>query len=813
MMTGFLSEQQFSRRSFVKGGGALIVGFSILGAGLSRKANAAGVDPFESNGVDQSQIDSWIQIHADNTATLLTGGIRQGTGSDTGLLMIAGEELDMDMSQFEFLIADTGGPRVTPNTGRHAASNTIKNTGAGLRAAAASAKQVLLGLASTQLGVPAAQLSVSKGVVSGGGKSVTYGQLLGGKQFNVTMPASWAMNPVGGPSGNFNGPTPAAAGQGILAGQAPAKPVSQYKLVGTTGVQRIDIPDIVTGSEVYIQNVHIPGMRHGRVVRPRGQAAWGFIAPIVSIDESSIQHIPNVQIVRIGDFLGVVAPHEWDAIQAAAELKVKWADPPAVLPGGGNVFAQMRALDAAGKTVTIPNATNTGQYVPPNVGNVDAALASAAHVVSGEYGFNTLAHTPIGPMCAVANVTPQGARLFVGTQGPYQTRAIVAPVIGLPENRVHVTACTMGGAYGHAQYDDTAVAAALMSQAVGAPVRVQLMRWDEIGWDTYNPAALMDVRAGTDSQGNLVAIDFRNIMPQWGGTAGDWPSTALAKGSPPAPTSNWVAYTPGSMYKLPNQRYTVTELQLAGNWVSGSYMRAVEAQCVTFAGEQVIDELAHAAKVDPVAFRIQNVIQGNDWSQGQHQDQLLALLNAVAKAANWQPKVSASDLSDANIVTGRGVAWQDIYNPIAMAPTAAIADIEVNKKTGKITVKHVYHALSAGLSVYPDGIANQIVGGTVQSLSWTLSEQVAFTKTHVASSDFVTYPLLRFKDAPQVTPIVIQWDTYSNSPYTAGVGESPVVAVPAAVANAFFDATGVRIRQTPMTPARVRATLKAAGVA
>ena len=218
------------------------------------------------------------------------------------------------------------------------------------------------------------------------------------------------------------------------------------------------------------------------------------------------------------------------------------------------------------------------------------------------------------------------------------------------------------------------------------------------------------------------------------------------------------------------------------------------AQCVVFAGEQVIDDLAHAANMDPVAFRIQNVLQGNDWGQGQRRDQLLALLNAVAKAANWQPKVAASNLSDANVVTGRGVAWQDVYNPIAMAPTAAIVDVEVNKKTGKITVKHVYHALSAGLAVYPDGIENQIVGGTVQSLSWTLVEQVAFTKTHVASNDFVTYPLLRFKDAPQVTPIVIQWDTYTDTPYTAGVGESPVVAVPAAVANAFFDATGVRMR-------------------
>jgi nicotinate dehydrogenase subunit B len=286
-MTGFMHEKEFSRKAFVKGGGALIVGFSALGSALAGKASAAGVDPFASNGLDQYQIDSWIVINADNTATLLTGGIRQGTGSDTGLLMIAGEELDMDMSQFKFVMADTA---LTPNTGQHSASNTIRNSGAGLRAAAASAKQVLLGLASTQLGVPTSQLSVSKGVVSGGGKSVTYGALLGGKLFNVSMPSTWDMNPTGGPSGGYEGLKPGIPGKGIWAGQAPAKPVSQYRLVGTNP-PRIDIPEIVTGTGTYIHNVRVPGMLHGRVVRPRGQMAYGFGAPIVSIDESSIKHL------------------------------------------------------------------------------------------------------------------------------------------------------------------------------------------------------------------------------------------------------------------------------------------------------------------------------------------------------------------------------------------------------------------------------------------------------------------------------------------------------------------------------------------
>ena len=223
-----------------------------------------------------------------------------------------------------------------------------------------------------------------------------------------------------------------------------------------------------------------------------------------------------------------------------------------------------------------------------------------------------------------------------------------------------------------------------------------------------------------------------------------------------------------------------------------------------------MDDLARAAKMDPVAFRIQNVVQGTDMTRGQTKDQLLAVLNAVTKAANWQPRVSASNLSDADVVTGRGVAWSNIDSPKTYAQTAAIADVSVNKKTGKITVKHVYQAASAGLAVSIGGIENQIVGGTTQILSRLLVEKYRYSKTRVTSTDFVTYPLLRFKDAPQVTPIVLQW---SSNPLTAGVGEPVAVAPAAAVANAFFDATGVRLRTAPFTPARVRAALKAAGVA
>jgi nicotinate dehydrogenase subunit B len=432
--------------------------------------------------------------------------------------------------------------------------------------------------------------------------------------------------------------------------------------------------------------------------------------------------------------------------------------------------------------------------------------------VSATYAWSTNSHTPIGPMCAIADVTSQGARIFSGTQGAYSTQGRVALILGLPLSKVRVTAAAMGGCFGDGcQYHDVAQAAALMSQAVGAPVRVQLMRWDEIAWDSTTPPSLFDIRAGIDAKGNLVAADYAHFYPQYRDDSIN--TTAQLIGMPlptPASTLSGVQL-PTIMYSIPNSRYLVKSIPLQGNWIKAHWMRAGSGPHTTFAGEQVIDELAHAANIDPIAFRIQNINQGNDWlARGNAHDQLLAVLNAVAQAAGWQPRVMASNLSDANIVSGRGVAWSNADNPSTYAQTAAIADIEVNKKTGKITVKHVYQAVSAGLSVSIGGIENQIVGGVTQVLSRMLVEAYRYNKTQVTSTDFVSYPIMRFKDAPAVTPIVLQW---TQNPFTAGVGEPVAMAAAAAAANAFFDATGVRLRTAPFTPPRVRAALKAAGVA
>jgi nicotinate dehydrogenase subunit B len=697
--------------------------------------------------------------------------------------MIAAEELDMDLSQLSIVQDDTD---VTPNTGQKDASNTIVGgAGRGTRAAAAWARQTLVGLASTQLGVPVSGLTVSKGIVSGGGKTVGYGQLIGGKLLRVTMPAGYDLQHADG----------IGTTAGLSAGDAPAKPVSQYKVVGTSP-PRFDIPDIVTGTSTFMQNVRVPGMLHGRVVRPRGQRAYATGAPIVSVDASSIAHLPNVRIVRRGDFLGVVAPHEYDAIQAASQLKVKWAAPPSALPGGGDEFETMRALDRAGKTLPSSSSLNG----TTDTGDVDRALTQSAHAVSASYGWPTQVHTPIGPQCSIADVTPQGARILSGTQGVYTIRDDTAGLIGLPPEKVRVTAFPMGGCFGDgSQYRDIAESAAVMSQAVGAPVRVQLMRWDEIGWDGTSPGTLFEIRAGVDSGGHLTAFDTTQFYPQY--EQENVELTGLLTGTPLDPTYMDGNYWPFPMYRVANNRYQLKAIPLEGQWVNAGWMRAGSSPHATFAGEQTIDELAHAAGADPVAFRMANVVQG-DTTQP-----LLDVLNAATKAAGWQPKVAASKLAETVVVSGRGVAWSNVY--LDQVPSAAVVDVTVNKKTGKVAVKHVYQAFSAGLLISPGLVENQLVGGITQIVSRVMTEQLRFSRTNVVSSDFVSYPLLRFKDAPKVTPIVIQRTDIPPQ----GVGEPVAVVTPAAIANAIFDATGVRIRTAPFTPARVRAALKAAGVA
>jgi nicotinate dehydrogenase subunit B len=756
-MTGFMHENEFSRKTFLKGGGALVVGFSLAGAGLAGKASAAD-SPYASNApYDPMQLDSWIVVHADNTASIKSGRLELGQGTSTGLLLIAGEELDMDLSQLKFINVDTN---VVPDTGGTYGSSSIRQAGPPVRAAAAYAKQTLVGLAATQLGVPVSSLSVKSGVVSGGGKTVTYGALLGDKLFKAQLGAT-TRDP----------------------GQAPAKAPSAYTLVGTSP-PRIDIPDKVTGTYTYIHSVRVPGMLHGRIVRPRGQGGYGTGAKPLSVDAGSIKHIPNVQIVRKGDFLGVVAPKEYDAIQAAAQIKVVWEDKP-ILAGDGNVYGAMRAQDKAGMTQNSLTVT----------GSPDAALASAAKVVSATYTYDYQSHAPIAPTCLIADATPNGCLILTSSQDSYLARTRLAAVLGMSEKVIRFKYFEGGGAFGgHPGRYDAPPAAAIMSMAVGKPVRLQYMRWDEHGWDSYGPTQLTDVRAGIDASGKIVAYD-NTVWTMPSGAKVRETTEEVSGMGPLSATELGVSNgnTGPALYAIPNRRGAGRSVPV----LNGGYLKTAPLRSpgspTNFPAEQMIDELAYAAKMDPIAFRIQNI------SASANQRSIDAL-NNVAKISKWETRPSASKLSNANVVRGRGVA--------ASGTVAVVAEIEVNKKTGKILVKHMYGVQDSGLSISPGLMENQMSGSLIQTASRAVLEGVRYTKSRVTSLDWVSYPIMRFKEHPAVTTVVISRPDVIPS----GAGEQLVPGTPAAIANAFFDATGVRIRQVPMTAGRVRATLKAAGV-
>jgi nicotinate dehydrogenase subunit B len=745
-MTDLLTEKTFSRPAFLKGTGALVVGFSLAGAAAhpGKTALEAAKRGTVPGPPDANAIDSWIEINADNTATIYHGKVELGQGSSTGLLQIAAEELDIGMDQVRHVRVDTN---VTPDQGFTAGSTSISGGGVQVRKAAAEARQALLNLASAKLSVPVASLSVSKGVVSGNGQSVKYGDLLGGKLFNVQM-----------------------------TGTAPVKKASEYKLVGTRA-KRIEIADKVSGKYTYMHNVRVPGMVHGRIVRPKGQFAYGLGAKPVSVDESSIKHITGAQVVRKGDFVAVVAQKEYDAIQAAAQLKVTWSNTP-TMAGNGDLFGAMRAA-------------KTTDSVPVNKGDVSAGFAKATKVVSGTFVNGYQAHAMIGPSCAIADVKGGSATILCSTQLPYSVRSSVATTLGFTDPKmVRLQMFEGSGCYGHSCYDDAAHAAAVMSQAVGKPVRVQFMRWDEHGWDNYAPSQVTDVKAGIDANGKLVAYDYTGFFQGWMSTE---TTQELVGQKVATPFVLPDTENTGAQYAIANRKVATKAIpSLDSGFLKTVWMRAPGAPQALFASEQVIDDLSVAAGQDPIAFRKAN----------QSEERWSGVLDAAAKASNWTPRVAGSRKQTGTVLKGRGVAIGGFSGTL----TAIVAEIEVNTKTGKITAKHLYGAQDAGLTVNPGLVENQIEGCLVQGCSRALLEEVKFSKSNVTSLDWSTYPVLRFKDAPAVTPIVVQRTDLPSS----GSGEPTTAGVPAAIANAFFDATGVRLRQYPMTPAVVRAALKAA---
>jgi len=740
------------RRAFLKAGGALVIGFNVTGFSFAQEAPGSLNRPPVAGPPDQKLIDTWIAIHADNTATVFVGFVELGQGASTALLQIAADELDLDMSQVSSVRLDT---HLTPNQGATVSSASIDRGGPQIRAAAAEARQALLIMASQRLGAPVEQLRVAKGIVSVAGaatRSTTYGDLLGDRRFNVPF-----------------------------TGSAPQKPVGQYTIVGTS-VPRRDLPDKVRGTYTYVQDVRLPGMLHGRVVRPRGQGSYADGAKVVAVDAASIADIPGARVVRQRDFVGVVATNEWDAVRAARQLKVTW-NLPASLSGDADLFDRMRA-------------SKTTDTVISERGDVAASLAGAAHLVRATYRAPYQAHAPFGPSCAVVDATADPARVLCSSQSVYGTRDKIAAVLGVPAARVRVEYYEGAGCFGRSCYDDAAQAAAIMSKEVGRPVRMQFMRADEHGWDNYGPPHLADVRAGVDAAGKIVGYEYQGWQHVWSTIE---TSQQLALGTPAAESADGTSrnlnkVTLGSMYDIPNLRLVNHRVPGVDGYLKASNLRSPLDLSFAFASEQTIDELARMAGIDPVEFRRRNVVDPR-W---------LGVLDAVTRAANWTPRTAAPGAvrsRDANTATGRGVA----LGTHLVSYGAAVADIRVNRKTGEIVATHLYGALDAGLAVNPAFVENQISGQLIQAASRMLKEEVRFTGTGVTSLDWNSYPILRFAEHPDVTTIVVQRPDERST----GAGEEILAAAAAAIANAFFDATGKRLRQFPLTPARVVAALRA----
>ncbi len=715
-----------SRRDFLQRSGALVVSF-----GLPLEALAQGGEA----------LDGWLAIATDGHVTVFCGKVELGTGIETALTQLVAEELEVAVGQVSLVMGDT---ERCPDQGPTVGSRTLESAGPPLRQAAADARQTLLNMAAARLGIPVAGLVAKDGVVTGpGGRRVGYAELVGGGRLDAKLATRGRLK------------TPAA-----------------MTVIGKP-IPRVDLPGKVYGTHPYLQNLAVPRMLHGRVVRSPRRGAT-----VAAVDASSVAGLPgNVRLVGLGNFVGVVADREEHAIAAGAALRVTWQ--------GGTALPEMAALPAALKAAPV-----TERLVQES-GDVDAAIGSAAKTLTADYFAPFQMHASIGPACAVADVRPGAATLWSATQSSFLTRSSVATLLGLPAEQVRLIWVEGSGCYGHNGADDATADAALLSQAVGAPVRVQWMRADEHGFEPKGPAMAITARGGLDARGRVVAWDSRVYSATHSSRPNGMPGSLLAGAELGLAGGSGVVGAGRNarpLYRFPNERVRMSLLE--STMLRTSALRALGAPQNTFAIESFMDELAALAGVDPIAFRLRHL----------QDPRAVAVLEEVAKLARWDPRPSpqAGRASRA----GRGVAFVQYDN--AGAYVGLVVEVRVDRASGKVRVERAYVAHDCGLIVNPDGVRNQIEGNVIQALSRALLEEVRFDRQAVTSLDWASYPILRFSDVPD--EIAISLIDRRDQP-SFGAGEPATAPVFAAVANAIFDATGARLRSVPFTAERVKAAV------
>ena len=760
-------EHTLSRRAFIRTAGGLAVGFSLFDpftVSDAAQAPAAAAPP--PVGTPVGRLDSWLRVEPDGTIRVLTGKVEIGMGVDVALRQIVAEELDVPVARVVMQMGDTA---LTPDQGGVGASNAIASGGRALRNVSATARGLLLQLASRRLSVPAPDLQVRDGVVmskSNPAATVTYAELVRDAPLQADVKAT---------------------GSGFTLQVESAftpKDPSTYTIVGTS-VPRTDIAKKVFGQFEYVGDVRVPGMLHGRVVRPSGVGAT-----VVRVNDDRARAISGfVKTVVVGDFVGVVATTEWAAVKAARVLDVTWSAPKAAFPPQADLYSYIRTVTPKASRVSLKQ------------GDAAAAMQRAVRRVEAVYHYPFHSHATMGPGCAVADVQMNGVTtVWCGAQKPHALQRGYAELLGVAPEKVRIIWTPDAGSYGRPGFDDVGADAMLLSQAVGKPVRVQWMRADATQWGPKGPAGVFEISAGLDSQGNVSGLQFASRLFS-GGEIHFIPTSrsnflaAQLSGIPNTSGfdefANWGTESPAySFADILASAHVVPSFHAGPSPLAGTHLRDPNGPATSFAVESFMDELAAAAGVDPIQFRVRHLAA---------LPRAAAVLTAAANKYGWEPRTSPRSPLTATLATGRGTALGIRGGTLV----GNVAEVEVNRRTGAIRVTRFVVAHDCGLIINPAGLTATIQANVVQTLSRTLREEVTFSATHVTSADWATYPIARASDVPPIDVVLVN---HPEQPST-GAGEPSTRAVAAAIANAVFDATGVRLRQVPFTPERVKAIL------
>jgi nicotinate dehydrogenase subunit B len=766
-----------NRRCFMQQSGLLVASVAVMSVegveAFLQQAPAAGPYP----DIDFLQLDSWIAIRPDNTATFFVGKTDLGQGTGTAFRQIMSDELDI---AFENTTCVMGSTDNTPDQGGSGGSDALQTDGYPMRRVAAEARRVLLEMGARHLGVPVSMVAVSGGVITTtkgdtAEQSVTYGELIGGRKFNVTLSGR-----------NVDATT----------GKAPLKPVQELKNVGRSP-RRDDIPAKVDGTQRWAVDMKVPGMLHARHVRPPLAGAT-----LKAIDESSVKDVPGlVKVVSRGNYVAVVCEREEQAIRAARQLKVEWTPPAeAPFPASEDLFAYLRTTAPA----------SSGE--PVVVGDVAAAMAGAATTMAAEYEVPFQGHTAFGPAHAMADPSNGQLTIYSNDMKSYGLRSGVAQFLKIPRDKVRVVWMQGPQAYGRTAADDAGFEAAFLATELNRPVRVQWSRQEETAWDTKGPAYLVSMQGGLDAKGQLVALEYHARAADFNHVGYNEPDTVLIAqlmGTRKTPARGRASF-PSDKYEIPNRRMAGSVIPMPLAWESPIRMgnlRDPDGPQVTFASESFIDELAAAAKADPIAFRLALLERGTADDAGFKRARSIACVKAAAETFGWESRPSPKSRAAGEVATGRGVAYAYRSETVAVQ----IVEVDVNRRTGRVWVKRIACAHDCGLVINPDALTRTLEGGMLHSVSRALFEEARFDRQKMLTVDWVTSPTMTHADVPERIDIVhVNGDPNPNRPDLRHYGAGETVCKPmlAAVANAIFDATGVRLRRVPFTAARVLAALK-----